>query len=196
VQFAPAGGRSNPRSWLWTLTRLRLRGAATDGGTGPRDAGQDRRGSRCRPSRRRYSGRRGCCCRSRCSCQPGSRPRCGPRSRPTSVGSPTLLEHVSPKNFLRTNLQGTEGGWEKLPEGVVVPQREQVRTGVINTYVQWRGDAHVMDQHIKLDRPPRPAWICRKPSSPRTAPFSIRMGRARSTCRAASTTRATSSNLD
>ena len=23
--------------------------------------------------------------------------------------------------------------------------------GVVNTYVQWRGDAHVMDQHIKLD---------------------------------------------
>jgi hypothetical protein len=48
--------------------------------------------------------------------------------------------------------QGTEGGLgEALQKALWFLHVNKSGPGVVNTYVQWRGDAHVMDQRIKLD---------------------------------------------
>jgi endoglucanase len=48
--------------------------------------------------------------------------------------------------------QGTEGGLaEALQKALWFLNVNKSGPGVVNTYVQWRGDAHVMDAHIKLD---------------------------------------------
>jgi hypothetical protein len=50
------------------------------------------------------------------------------------------------------NCQGTEGGLgEAFQKALWFLSVNKSGPGVVNTYVQWRGDAHVMDQHIKLD---------------------------------------------
>jgi len=60
---------------------------------------------------------------------------------------------VPPLNFPETpNCQGTEGGLgEAFQKALWFLNVNKSGPGVVNTYVQWRGDAHVMDQHIKLD---------------------------------------------
>jgi hypothetical protein len=48
--------------------------------------------------------------------------------------------------------QGTEGGLgEAFQKALWFLNVNKSGPGVVNTYVQWRGDAHVMDAHIKLD---------------------------------------------
>jgi endoglucanase len=48
--------------------------------------------------------------------------------------------------------QGTEGGLgEAFQKALWFLHVNKSGPGVVNTYVQWRGDAHVMDAHIKLD---------------------------------------------
>jgi endoglucanase len=48
--------------------------------------------------------------------------------------------------------EGTEGGLgEAFQKALWFLNVNKSGPGVVNTYVQWRGDAHVMDQHIKLD---------------------------------------------
>jgi endoglucanase len=60
---------------------------------------------------------------------------------------------VPPLNFPENpTCQGTEGGLgEALQKALWFLNVNKSGPGVVNTYVQWRGDAHVMDQHIKLD---------------------------------------------
>ena len=60
---------------------------------------------------------------------------------------------VPPVNFPENpTCQGTEGGMgEALQKALWFLNVNKSGPGVVNTYVQWRGDAHVMDQHIKLD---------------------------------------------
>jgi len=58
-----------------------------------------------------------------------------------------------PLNFpANPTCKGTEGGLgEALQKALWFLNVNKSGPGVVNTYVQWRGDAHVMDQHIKLD---------------------------------------------
>jgi hypothetical protein len=60
---------------------------------------------------------------------------------------------VPPLNFPENpTCQGTEGGLgEAFQKALWFLNVNKAGPGVVNTYVQWRGDAHVMDQHIKLD---------------------------------------------
>ncbi|HEY5285328.1 MAG TPA: glycoside hydrolase family 9 protein, partial [Polyangia bacterium] len=60
---------------------------------------------------------------------------------------------VPPLNFPENpTCQGTEGGLgEAFQKALWFLNVNKSGPGVVNTYVQWRGDAHVMDQHIKLD---------------------------------------------
>jgi endoglucanase len=60
---------------------------------------------------------------------------------------------VPPINFPENpTCQGTEGGLgEAFQKALWFLNVNKSGPGVVNTYVQWRGDAHVMDQHIKLD---------------------------------------------
>jgi hypothetical protein len=60
---------------------------------------------------------------------------------------------VPPLNFpANPTCQGTEGGLgEAFQKALWFLNVNKAGSGVVNTYVQWRGDAHVMDQHIKLD---------------------------------------------
>jgi hypothetical protein len=60
---------------------------------------------------------------------------------------------VPPINFPENpTCQGTEGGLgEAFQKALWFLHVNKSGPGVVNTYVQWRGDAHVMDQHIKLD---------------------------------------------
>jgi hypothetical protein len=70
----------------------------------------------------------------------------GPEAGPCSNSLP-------PRNFPENpTCQGTEGGLgEAFQKALWFLNVNKSGPGVINTYVQWRGDAHVMDQHIKLD---------------------------------------------
>ena len=63
------------------------------------------------------------------------------------------LNSLPPRNFpANPTCQGTEGGLgEAFQKALWFLNVNKSGPGVINTYVQWRGDAHVMDQHIKLD---------------------------------------------
>jgi len=60
---------------------------------------------------------------------------------------------VPPLNFPENpTCQGTEGGLgEAFQKALWFLNVNKSGPGVVNTYVQWRGDAHIMDQHIKLD---------------------------------------------
>ncbi|MBN2577345.1 MAG: glycoside hydrolase family 9 protein, partial [Deltaproteobacteria bacterium] len=60
---------------------------------------------------------------------------------------------VPPLTFPGTpTCQGTEGGLgEAFQKALWFLHVNKSGPGVANTYVQWRGDAHVMDQHIRLD---------------------------------------------
>jgi len=60
---------------------------------------------------------------------------------------------VPPLNFPENpTCQGSEGGLgEAFQKALWFLNVNKSGPGVVNTYVQWRGDAHVMDQHIKLD---------------------------------------------
>ena len=60
---------------------------------------------------------------------------------------------VPPLNFPENpTCQGKEGGLgEAFQKALWFLNVNKSGPGVVNTYVQWRGDAHVMDQHIKLD---------------------------------------------
>jgi hypothetical protein len=66
------------------------------------------------------------------------------------TGCPTP---VPPLNFPATpTCQGTEGGYgEAFQKALWFLHVNRSGPGVVNTYVQWRGDAHVDDAHIKLD---------------------------------------------
>jgi hypothetical protein len=63
------------------------------------------------------------------------------------------LNSLPPRNFpANPTCQGTEGGLgEAFQKALWFLNVNKSGPGVVNTYVQWRGDAHVMDQHIKLD---------------------------------------------
>lgn len=56
------------------------------------------------------------------------------------------------KNFPENvTCQGPSGPWgEALQQALWFLNVNKSGPGVLSTYVQWRGDAHVMDQHIKL----------------------------------------------
>lgn len=58
-----------------------------------------------------------------------------------------------PINFPQNpTCQGTEGGLgEAFQKALWFLNVNKSGPGVVNTYVQWRGDSHVMDAHIKLD---------------------------------------------
>jgi hypothetical protein len=65
----------------------------------------------------------------------------------------SCLNSLPPRNFpANPTCQGTEGGLgEAFQKALWFLNVNKSGPGVVNTYVQWRGDAHVMDQHIKLD---------------------------------------------
>jgi endoglucanase len=80
---------------------------------------------------------------------PDLRPDSAPDLRPD-----TLCPRTDPPvNFPATpTCEGTEGGLgEAFQKALWFLNVNKSGPGVINTYVQWRGDAHVMDAHIKLD---------------------------------------------
>jgi len=74
-------------------------------------------------------------------------------ARDVSREAPPCSNTFPPKNFPENpTCQGTEGGLgEAFQKALWFLNVNKSGPGVINTYVQWRGDAHVMDQHIKLD---------------------------------------------
>lgn len=84
---------------------------------------------------------------------PDARPDLGPDLGHDARPDTTCPRSDPPVNFPQNpTCQGTEGGLgEAFQKALWFLNVNKSGPGVVNTYVQWRGDAHVNDAHIKLD---------------------------------------------